>query len=119
MNRKLLCISAFALALLSGSALATETAPLTSGPAKHLTETISTSAVTLLASNGNRKFLQIQNVGTANKLACTMDGSTPVVNGNGLQLGIGGAALYDVYVPTGAVKCIGSAAGTVLTVTYQ
>lgn len=110
---------ALALSLLSGASFATESAPLTGGPAKHTTETISTSALTVLAANGARKFLQIQNVGAANKLACTLDGTTPVINGNGVQLGVGGAALYDVYVPTGAVKCIGSAAGTVLTVTYQ
>lgn len=112
-------VLAVALSLLSGASYATSPAPLTGGAVAHDTETIGTSSATILSANGARKFLQIQNVGTANKLACTMDGTAPVINGNGLQLGVGGAALYDVYVPTGAVKCIGSSAGTVVTVTYQ
>lgn len=115
---KKILVLAVALSLLSGAALATESAPLTSGAAVHDTETVSTSAVTIIAANGARKFLQIQNVGTYNKLACTIDGSTPVINGNGIQLNAGGAVMFDVFVPTGAVKCIGSASGTVLTVTY-
>lgn len=110
---------AAALSLLATAAFATSAAPLTGGAVSHDTETISTNAVTIIAANGARKFLQIQNTGTANKIACTLDGSTPVVGGNGIQLGIGGAALYDVYVPTGIVKCIGSASGSVVTVTYQ
>lgn len=117
MNKIIILAAVFSL--LSGSAFATETAPLTSGPAKHLTETISTSAVTLLASNGNRKFLQIQNTSVANNLACTLDGSTPAINGNGIQLLPSGSATYDVYVPSGSVKCIGSAASTTLTITHN
>lgn len=93
--------------------------PLRGGAVIHDTKTISTASVTILAANGARKFLQIQNVGAANNLACTLDGTTPVINGNGIQLSIGGSATYDVYVPTGAIKCIGSAAGTKLTVVYQ
>ncbi len=120
---KMRCVFLFAAILIALSSQAkaelSTGGKVFSGPAVHDTETISTSAATIIAANGARKFLQIQNVGAANKLACTLDGSTPVVNGNGLQLGVGGAAMYDVYVPTGAVKCIGSAAGTVLTVTYQ
>ena len=110
---------ALALSLLSGAAYATSAAPLTGGAATHDTETISTAAVTILPANGARKFLQIQNVGAANKLACTIDGSTPVINGNGVQLSVEAAATYDVFVPTGAVKCIGSATGTVVTVISQ
>lgn len=116
---KKIVVVVMALSLLSWPVLATTTAPLTGGSASHSTETISTASVTVLAANPVRRFLQIQNVGSANKLACTVDGSTPVVNGNGIQLSVGGAALYDVYVPNGAVKCIGSASGTVVTVTYN
>ncbi len=86
-----------------------------SGAVTHDTETISTSAVTILAANGARKFLQIQNVGSANILACTVDGTTPVVGGNGIQLLPYGSVTYDVFVPSGQIKCIGSASGTVLT----
>lgn len=117
MKKTILLAAVFAL--LSGSAYATSGAPLTGGAVSHDTETISTSSVTILAANGARKFLQIQNVGAANKLACTLDGSTPIINSNGVQLGIGGAATYDIYVPTGAIKCIGSASGTIVTVTHQ
>jgi len=118
-RRWFLLYLALSLSLLSGSAFATSPAPLTGGAATHDTETISTAAVTILSANAARKFLQVQNVGAANNLACTIDGTTPVINGNGIQLSTGGSATYDVYVPTGALKCIGSAAGTVLTAVSQ
>jgi len=94
-------------------------APLTSGAAIHLTSTtLGTSQATVLAADANRGFLQIQNVGSANTLACTIDGTAPVVNGNGIQLLPLSAVFYDTFVPTGALICIGSAASTAYTVTY-
>lgn len=94
-------------------------APLTSGAAIHLTATnLGTTQATVLASDTNRGFLQIQNVGSSNNLACTLDGTAPVINGNGIQLSPLSAVFYDTFVPTGAVTCIGSAASTAYSVTY-
>lgn len=122
--RKIL-YAALLISLVPSICFATSPAPLSGGAAVHETVTIGTVAVTALAQDGARKFLQIQNTtnGT-NGLACTIDGSTPVIGGNGIQLagvagGAGGSATYDSYVPTGAVKCIGSASGTVYTILYQ
>lgn len=106
---------AFCLSVLPGICFATDSAPLTGGLALHFTGTIGTSAVTVIPADGARKFLQIQNVGAANTMACTVDGTTPVINGNGVQMTPYGSVTYDVFVPTGGVKCIGSAAGTVYT----
>ena len=116
---------ALLLLIMPSVCFATSAAPLSGGAAVHETITIGTAAVTAIPQDGARKFLQIQNTtnGT-NGLACTLDGTTPVIGGNGIQLagvtgGAGGSATYDAYVPTGAIKCIGSASGTVLTVLYQ
>ena len=80
---------------------------------------LGTSAVQILASDAHRGFIQIQNTTSgANTLACTIDGSTPVINGNGIQLGKYGSATFDVFVPTGAVQCVGSAANTAYYVQY-
>ena len=100
-------------------------APLTSGAAVHLTSTtLGTTQSTVLATDRTRGFLQIQNVGTnTNILACTLDGTAPVVGGNGIQLsgvvsGAGGSATYDTFVPNGPVICIGSGSGTGYVITY-
>lgn len=114
----LICTLLFALSSQAKAELSTG-GKVFSGAVTHDTQTISTSVVTLLAANDTRKFLQIQNVGAANNLACTLDGSTPVISGNGVQLGINGSVTYDAFVPTGTIKCIGSASGTILTVTYK
>ena len=117
-------LSAVFLLLSASLAFATEPAPLTSGAAVHLTGTVGTMAATILNSDGARKYLQIQNVGSnTNVLACTIDGTTPAVAGNGIQLsGVSGGAgqtqIFNVFVPTGAVNCIGSASSTGYVVTF-
>ena len=94
-------------------------APLTHGAAIHLTSlTLGTTPALVIAADANRGFLQIQNVGSANNLACTLDGTVPAVNGNGIQLTPQSAVFYDVFVPTGAINCVGSASSTAYTVTY-
>ena len=115
-------LTILALILLSAPAWAGAwVAPLTGGATSGVySTTLGTSSVTVLAADNARKFLQIQNITSAgsNILACTTDGTAPVVNGNGIQLSQYGSATFDVYVPSGAVKCIGSAANTAYYVQY-
>ena len=114
-------ITILALILLSAPAWATDVAPLTGGATSGVySTTLGTSSVKVLAADNARQFLQIQNITSAstNILACTADGTAPVVNGNGIQLSQYGSATFDVYVPTGAVQCIGSAANTAYYVHY-
>lgn len=77
--------------------------------------TLGISSGIALAANSVRQFLQIVNnssVASANTLAFTLDGTTPVINGNGITLLPGGNATYDTFVPLGAVTVIGSATNT-------
>lgn len=81
--------------------------------------TIGTAATTILSSasvagpytNGSRQYLKIHNPNATAVLAYTIDGSTPVVNGNGFTLGPLGEHEYDSRCPQGAVTLIGSTAG--------
>lgn len=116
------------LALICGPAFAGSqpVPPLTIGPVVHASASnLSTTPVTILSSDATRGFLQIQNISlNTNVLACTLDGSVPSVGGNGIQLGgvatgAGGVLIYDVFVPNGVVKCVGSASSTGYTVTYM
>jgi len=117
-------IIVLALLLFVSPAGATPKAPLSSVQTIDITGSVTTGAVVILTKDLARQFLQIQNVtqGT-NNLACTTDGSTPAIGGHGVQLagvasGAGGAVLYDVNVPLGAVTCIGSASSTLYTISY-
>lgn len=77
--------------------------------------TLGTTPVVALAVNTSRQFFQIVNNSTTvstNTLAYTLDGTTPVVNGNGVTLNPGGNATYDTFCPVGAVTVVGSAAST-------
>jgi len=112
--------------VLSFPSYATQAPPLSRDGTTYVSATnLSTSAVVLLAADGARKFLQIQNISTnSNTLACTVDGTTPVVGSVGAQLvgsttGAGGSWTFDVFVPTGAVTCIGSAASTGYFISYD
>lgn len=114
------------LLFMSSIARATEVAPLTSGDTLTLSGvTLGNSSVTLLPSDNSRGFLSIQNISTnSNTMACTVDGTVPSVGVNGVQLsgsstGAGGAVFYDVFVPRGSVKCIGSASSTGYNIQYK
>lgn len=113
-----------AILLLTFPAFATPKAPLSSVYTIDITGTVNTASVVILPLDAARQFLQIQNSTTGtNNLACTTDGSTPAIGGHGVQLagvasGAGGAVLYDVNVPLGAVICIGSSSSTQYTISY-
>lgn len=100
---------------------ATEHGPLVGGATLTTSGVaLGTSAVTIIPADGARQFLQIQNITAAtNTMACTIDGSVPVINANGVQLAPSGAVItFDTFVPTGALKCIGSATSTAYTANY-
>jgi hypothetical protein len=81
--------------------------------------TVGTAATVELAAPALgvvRGFLQIENPSASASLAFTLDGSTPVVNGNGITLGPLGSATYDTWVPQGAVTMIGSGSSTPFTI---
>ena len=118
-------LALFVALVLPSLAFATEPAPLTGGAVSMLYLLTGTGTpVTALPADGARKFLMIQNVGAnTNGLACTIDGSTPAIAANGLQLvgvasGAGQSFKFDEFVPTGAVTCIGSSSSTGIEITY-
>ena len=116
----LLAVIAFCGLVGSRNAHATDPAPLTGGATSGTYGiALGTSAQTILPADGARKFLEIQNTTAAtNILACTLDGTTPSVNANGISLQPYQIRTYDTYVPTGALKCIGSAGSTGYYVNY-
>lgn len=67
----------------------------------------------VLAANTTRQHLMIHNPSTTASLAFTLDGTTPVVNGQGITMGPLGAAFYDSFIATGAVTMIGSGPYTI------
>ena len=71
-----------------------------------------TAAPTAVISNPGRNFLFIENVHASQSLAFTLDGTTPVINGNGFTLGPLGSVTFDIFCPTGLVTVIGSGAST-------
>lgn len=122
--RKLLSLAAFLSLFASHPALATGAfdTPLTGGPCSMVKSgTVGTAAVVevpAIVPGVKRGFLQIQNPTASGgaSIAYTLDGSAPVVNGNGFTLFPGGSATYDTWVPQGAVTIIGSGAGTAFSV---
>lgn len=94
---------------------------ITSGKTTTVSTTVGTSAAAALAEAPNkvRNFLQIVNTDDTGKLAFTLDGTDPVVNGNGVTLVAYGSATYDVFVPTGPVRVIGNEATTSYTINYM
>ena len=86
--------------------------------------TIGTTAATAINAGLVTKWLDIENVSTnGNLLGYTLDGSTPVISGGVPGAGTMillpfGTKTYDKRIPAGALKIIGSAAGTVVTIKY-
>jgi len=94
-------------------------APLTHGAAVELSATnLGTTAATILVADTYRGYLRIQNISASNNMACTVDGTTPVIGTHGFTISAGSSVVFDVFVPTGAVLCIGSAASTAYNITY-
>jgi hypothetical protein len=91
---------------------------ITRGLTTTISSTIGTSSAVALAANKATNFLQIQNTSSTNSLAYTLDGTTPVINGNGNTLSPLGSSTFDVYVPTGVNTVVGSAANTSYTIVY-
>jgi len=117
--KKLLVLSFLAFLAGGGSALAYGSfqAPLTGGGCVESSGTVGTGATVELAAPTNgqvRQFLRVENPAATggNSIAFTVDGSTPVVNGQGVTLYPGGNALFDTWVPQGAVTIIGGGAGS-------
>lgn len=83
--------------------------------------TVGTAAAAAIsaATFNARNFLMIQNVDSSKFIAYTLDGTDPVIYGNGFTLGPLGSAMFDVFVPTGPVRVIGSADGAAYTVAYS
>jgi len=94
-------------------------APLTKGSAVELSATnLGTAATTILAADVYRGYLRIQNISGSNSMGCTIDGTTPVIGTHGFTIAAGNAVVFDVFVPVGALVCIGSASSTAYNVTY-
>ena len=94
-------------------------APLTSGMTTELSATnLGTTPVTVLVADTFRGYLRIQNIGAANTLTCTTDGSAPVNASHGISLAPGASEKFDTFVPLAAVICVGSAASTAYNITY-
>jgi hypothetical protein len=84
----------------------------TIGPGVQVSSTVGTTAAVALTANPSRQFVQLQNIHPSQSLGYTVDGSTPVIGTNGFVLVPYGSVTLDVYVATGAITVIGSAAST-------
>jgi len=84
--------------------------------------TVGVSSGTCLAAGVAGQFLQIENVSTANTIACAF-GVTAVLNSaTSVQLTVGQAASWGPNtggVPTGALNCIASGATTPLYIEWN
>lgn len=81
----------------------------------HSNYTVTGTSGEALASNGQRDFLLIQNIG-ANECYITLDGTTAVTGEDIYLAGNGnGILIFDNVVPTTAINAI-SASGTTLVI---
>lgn len=93
-------------------------APLTGGTCVQTTGTVGTAAaqaIAAIAVGGTRGVLIIENNHATNSMAYSLDGTTPVIGGNGFTLGPLGKDIYSIWVPQGSVQVIGSGSGTAYT----
>lgn len=111
-------LPAILILLLVSPAWATPKAPVSSGQVVDLSVTIGTTSTLVLPADNARGHLAIVNNSSTNSIACTKDGSIPVINGNGITLLPSGADTNDVFVPLGAITCIASGASTVINLEY-
>jgi len=82
--------------------------------------TVSTASVTAISAGVATNWVDIMNVSTnGNVVGFTFDNSTPVIGAAGtFTLLPYGTKTYDHRIPAGALKVIGSAASTVVTIKY-
>ena len=72
------------------------------------TVTLAGTNVQILADNGNRQFLMVQN-NSAAVMGVNVIGGTAVINGTGtITLNPGTGVFFDSYVPLGAISAIGT-----------
>lgn len=84
---------------------------------KSASGTVGTTAVKMLNAASNRQFLMIHNASTANKIAFTLNGSTPALNAQGsITLLPEGSIVFDKVVPLNEVNVIAGGANTPVTV---
>ena len=83
-------------------------------------QSVGTSAVTLLAGNTATCRINLQNCSQSGQvLGYTDDGSTPAIGSAGtFLLYPGGSVTYENRIPTSAIKVIGSASSTIATCKY-
>lgn len=86
----------------------------------HSNAAITDTASTVLAAQGQRDFLLIQNIG-ANEVWITLDGTTPVADQDIMLAASGnGILLLDYIVPTEAIKAVCSSGETsTLSIVYH
>ena len=66
-----------------------------------------------------RKYLIVHNPSATASLAITLDGTTPVVNSNGITLFSGGTWVSDQYTMNGTLSMISSAASSSATIYWR
>lgn len=71
---------------------------------------VTTASTPVLAAKGIRVMLSVQN-NSDTTVWCTTNSTTAVVN-SATQIFPGGALVYDIVTPTGAVNCIHNGTGT-------
>lgn len=115
----------FLVALAPSLALAAVPAPVTpvapTGPVTDGSALVGTTSAQVLAS-ANRKFLLLQNVSPTADISCNFNGAAVLGGQGSIFLPKGSAPLvlgFGGYVPSNALTCIASAAGTPLTVKWN
>ena len=83
-------------------------------------QTVSTSAVTALAGGTATKVIKIQNCSQSGQVVgYTFDGTTPVIGAAGtFLLTPYGSDIFEHRIPAGAIKVIGSASSTIVSIKY-
>jgi hypothetical protein len=99
-----------------GTVVATTTAQARAAR-NYFTCSVGTTSTTCLAAATATQFLQLQNISVSANIACTADGSAPVLNSNGLMLYLGQPVNWGpstAGVPNRAINCIASVAASPL-----
>ena len=83
----------------------------------HALVSIGGASAVALAANDNRNYLRLQGTHATQTLDCKFGATAVVGEGFRVPANFVGAIVFDVKVPLGVLNCIGSGAGTGMTVT--
>jgi len=103
---------------ISSGAVNVTNMPAVNGAFAHTAQTVTSASAQMLAANGFRRYLLIQNNDASGDIFVRLDGTAATAT-TGIKLGPGASYECQGFVPTGAVTAIGSIASNANVLTVE